>query len=44
MCYFYQKTIDRRYLTKNLKVPAASELKEITSHLKQPTRNRLKVR
>ena len=35
MCQFHQAAIVRRYITKNPKMPAAIELKEITALMKQ---------
>ncbi len=38
MCQFHQVAIVRRYITKNPKMPAAIELKEITAFMKQTDR------
>ncbi len=35
MCQFHQAAIVRRYITKNPRMPAAIELKEITALMKQ---------
>jgi len=35
MCQFHQAAIIRRYITKNPRMPAAIELKEITALMKQ---------
>lgn len=38
MCQFHQAAIVRRYITKNPRIPAAIELKEITALMKQTDR------